>query len=187
MPKQIHSSKFHFIGKSKITKKITCDAIITNKKKIPIGVLTADCMPLMIFDNKKKFVAVIHAGWKGAYKGIVKNVINFLFKKGCEAKNMIAVIGPCISQNSYEVKEDFFVKFIKLNKKNKVFFKFSKKRMFFNLKKYVKNQLIQLGVKKIEIINKDTFKLKNTYFSARRSLAKKNNDYGRNISLIMIN
>ena len=62
-----------------------------------------------------------------------------------------------------------------------------KKRIFFDLTKYIKYQLLKLGIKKIEIINKDTYKLKNTYFSARRSLSKKNNDYGRNISLIMIN
>ncbi len=141
----------------------------------------------MIYDHKKKIAAVIHAGWKGAYRGIVKKVINFLYKKGCKKKNITTVIGPCISVKSYEVKKDFLKKFLKKNKNNLVFFKFTKKRIFFDLTKYIKYQLLKLGIKKIEIINKDTYKLKNTYFSARRSLSKKNNDYGRNISLIMIN
>ena len=186
LPKQIHSNKFfHINNKSK--KKLTCDALITYQKKIPIGVLTADCAPVIIYDPEKIVVSVIHAGWKGAYKGIVQKVVNYLVKKGSKKKDLVSVIGPSISVSSYEVKNDFYKKFLKQSKKNKVFFKLIRKRMFFDLKKYITNQLLRLGIKKIEVINKDTFKLKNTYFSARRSLIKKENDYGRNISIIMIN
>ena len=149
--------------------------------------LTADCAPLIIYDPKKIVVSVIHAGWKGAYKGIVQKVVNYLVKKGSKRKDLVSVIGPSISVSSYEVKNDFYKKFLKQSKKNKVFFKLIRKKMFFDLKKYITNQLLRLGIKKIEVINKDTFKLKNTYFSARRSLIKKENDYGRNISIIMIN
>ena len=149
--------------------------------------LTADCAPVIIYDPKKIVVSVIHAGWKGAYKGIVQKVVNYLVKKGSKRKDLVSVIGPSISVSSYEVKNDFYKKFLKQSKKNKVFFKLIRKRMFFDLKKYITNQLLRLGIKKIEVINKDTFKLKNTYFSARRSLIKKENDYGRNISIIMIN
>ena len=149
--------------------------------------LTADCAPLIIYDPKKIVISVIHAGWKGAYKGIVQKVVNYLVKKGSKRKDLVSVIGPSISVSSYEVKNDFYKKFLKQSKKNKVFFKLIRKRMFFDLKKYITNQLLRLGIKKIEVINKDTFKLKNTYFSARRSLIKKENDYGRNISIIMIN
>jgi len=150
-------------------------------------VLTADCAPLIIYDPKKIVVSVVHAGWKGAYRGIVQKVVNYLVKKGSKRKDLVSVIGPSISVSSYEVKNDFYKKFLKQSKKNKVFFKLIRKRMFFDLKKYITNQLLRLGIKKIEVINKDTFKLKNTYFSARRSLIKKENDYGRNISIIMIN
>jgi len=150
-------------------------------------VLTADCAPVIIYDPKKIVVSVIHAGWKGAYKGIVQKVVNYLVKKGSKKKDLVSVIGPSISVSSYEVKNDFYKKFLKQSKKNKVFFKLIRKKMFFDLKKYITNQLLRLGIKKIEVINKDTFKLKNTYFSARRSLIKKENDYGRNISIIMIN
>ena len=149
--------------------------------------LTADCAPLIIYDPKKIVVSVVHAGWKGAYKGIVQKVVNYLVKKGSKRKDLVSVIGPSISVSSYEVKNDFYKKFLKQSKKNKVFFKLIRKKMFFDLKKYITNQLLRLGIKKIEVINKDTFKLKNTYFSARRSLIKKENDYGRNISIIMIN
>ena len=132
-------------------------------------------------------IAAIHAGWKGAYKGIVKKVIKFMIKKGCYSKNITAVIGPSISANSYEVREDFIKKFIKKDKKNIIFFKKISNKNYFNLNKYVHFQLKSLDVKKIDIIDKDTFNTKNNFFSARRSISRKESDYGRNISIIMIN
>ena len=116
---QIHSNKFYFIDKnSKILRdKFEGDALITNRANLPIAVLTADCAPILIHDEKTKMIAVIHAGWKGAYKDIVIKVINFMIKKGCSTKNITAAIGPCISVNSYEVKEDFIKRFTKKNKK----------------------------------------------------------------------
>ena len=168
-------------------KRIKCDAVITSQKKIPIGVLTADCAPIIIFDPKKTIISVVHAGWKGAFKEIVKKVINFLEKKGSNIKDLIVVIGPCISVKNYEIKKDFLKKFLRKNKKNKIYFKFSNNKIFFDLRKYISFQIKSFGINKLEIINKDTFSEKNSYFSARRSLVKKENDYGRNISLIMIN
>jgi len=186
---QIHSNKFHFLNKNykNYKKKLIGDALITNQKKIIIGVLTADCVPILIYDKNRKIISAIHAGWKGAYKGIVKKVINFLLKNGSESKNLIAAIGPCISQKSYEIKKDFKTKFLKQSKKNEIFFKKIKNKTYFCLNKYVYYQLKSLGLKKIDIINKDTYNPKNNFFSARRSIHKKENDYGRNISIIMIN
>ena len=85
---QVHSNKFVFIGRNfKFSKKkIKADATITDQKKIPIAVLTADCVPILLYENKKNMIAVIHAGWKGAFKGIIKNVVNFMIKKGCKKK-----------------------------------------------------------------------------------------------------
>ena len=117
---QIHSSKFHFIEKPRyMKKKLIGDALITDKKKIALGVLTADCVPILIYDKKEKIISAIHAGWKGAYNGIIKNVVKFLLKNGCESKNLIAAIGPCISQRSYEVKNDFRSRFLKQSNKKK--------------------------------------------------------------------
>ena len=95
-------------------------------------------------------------------------------------------IGPCISKSKYEVKKDFLIKFTKQNKKNRLFFYFREKKIFFSLNRYIKNQLKDIGVKNIEIINKDTYLTKNNFFSYRRSLKNKYYDYGRNISVIMI-
>jgi len=161
--------------------------LVTNKANLPIAVLTADCAPILMFDEKTKMIAAIHAGWKGAYKNIVIKVVNFMIKKGCSSKNIIAAIGPCITVNNYQVKEDFIKKFIKKNKKNRIFFKKINNKNYFNLNRYIQSQLKSLNIKKIDIINKDTFNPKNNFFSARRSISRKESDYGRNISVIMIN
>ena len=185
---QVHSSKFHYINKHlKLNNKLKGDALVTDKKNIPIAILTADCAPILLYDEKNKMVAAIHAGWKGAYKGIVIKVIKFMLKKGCSSKNINAVIGPCISSDNYEIKKDFIKKFINKDKKNIVFFKKKNNKNYFNLNKYVQFQLKCLNIKKIDIINKDTFNIKNNFFSARRSIGHNENDYGRNISIIMIN
>ena len=186
---QIHSNKFCYIDKkSKLNhKKFTGDALVTNKPNTPIAVLTADCAPILIFDKKNRIVAAIHAGWKGAYKGIVKKVIKFMIKKGSSANDITAVIGPCISIKNYEVKQDFIKKFIKKDPKTKAFFKKIRNNNYFDLNKYIIHQLKNLNIKKIEAINKDTFNIKNNFFSARRSISLHENDYGRNISVIMIN
>ncbi len=186
---QIHSDKFYYIDKkSKYNhKKFTGDALITNKSNTPIAVLTADCAPILIFDKKNNTVAAIHAGWKGAYKGIINKVVKFMIKKGSSTKDITAVIGPCISLKNYEVRQEFIKKFIKKDPKNKVFFKKIRDKNYFNLNKYITYQLKSLNIKKIEVINKDTFDIKSNFFSSRRSISRNENDYGRNISVIMIN
>jgi len=186
---QIHSNKFCYIDKTSkiINNKFEGDALITNKLSTPIAVLTADCAPILIYDKNIKMIAAIHVGWKGAFKNIVNKVIKFMIKKGCLPENMTAVVGPCISIKNYEVKQDFVKKFIKKDKKAKKYFKITEKKNYFDLSKYIHNQLKSLDIKKIDIINKDTFNVKNNFFSARRSISRNESDYGRNISIIMIN
>ncbi len=185
---QIHSNRIVYIDKDYIiNKKFKADAIVTNIKKLPIGILTADCVPILIYDDISKMIAAIHAGWKGAYKDIVNKVIKFMVKKGCDRKNIHAAIGPCITQKDYNVKEDFLKKFIKKNKKNSIFFKKRKNAIYFDLPNYVKSQLKYSKISNIDHVNINTFNAKNNFFSARRSLRLKHDDYGRNISIIMIN
>jgi hypothetical protein len=186
---QNHSNKFYFIDKNFEfnKKKLKGDALITNVKNIAIGVLTADCVPILIYDKNLKIISAIHTGWKGAYIGVIKKVVKFLVKNGSNAKDLIAAIGPGISQKNYEIQKDFKDKFLKKDKQNKIFFKLIKNKTYFSLNKYIYSQLKKLGVNNLEIINKDTFDPKNNFFSARRSIHNKENDYGRNISIIMIN
>jgi YfiH family protein len=185
---QIHSNKFIFIDETYDNKKKPkADAIITNRKNFPIAVLTADCAPILIYEDKMKMIAAIHAGWKGAFKGIIAKVIKFMIKKGCKLENITAVVGPSISQKNYEVKDDFKKKFIQKDKKNYIFFKNKKNRLYFDLTNYIYASLKTIKVKNIDILKIDTFDIKNKFFSARRALKLKHNDYGRNISIIMLN
>ena len=182
---QVHSSKFHVIKKVP-KKKIIGDALITKEKNLPIGILTADCAPILLLDEKKKIIAAIHSGWKGAFKNIIIKVIRKFLKLGSKKKDIIAVIGPTIGQKNYEVGNEFKDKFIKKNRKNQIFFKIKQNRIYFDLSKFIHNQLISFGIFKIDVINKDTFDKKNNFFSARRSLKRNETDYGRNISVIML-
>ncbi len=182
---QVHSSKFHVIKKVP-KKKIIGDALITKEKNLPIGILTADCAPILLLDEKKKIIAAIHSGWKGAFKNIIIKVIRKFLKLGSKKKDIIAVIGPTIGQKSYEVGNEFKDKFIRKNRKNQIFFKKKQNKIYFDLSKFIHDQLISFGIFKIDVINKDTFDKKNNFFSARRSLKRNETDYGRNISVIML-
>ena len=186
---QFHSNKFIYIKKNfKFDKnKIKADAVITDQKKLPIAILTADCVPILLHDSKKNMIAAIHAGWKGAFKGIIKKVVKFMLMKGCKINTITAAIGPCIQQNSYNVKDDFKKKFIKKDKKNSIFFKKKKNILYFDLPYFVKSQLKSNKITNIDTLNIDTFVKKNNFFSARQSLRLNHDDYGRNISIIMIN
>ena len=107
-------------------------------------------MPILICDNQKKIIAAIHAGWKGAYKGIVDKVIKFMIKKGSKPKNITAVIGPSISINNYEVQNDFKNKFLKRDRRNKIFFRIKHKKLYFDLSNYVKSILLKNKLKNQE-------------------------------------
>ena len=184
---QTHGNKFAFIGKKHKfnKKKIKADALITNIKNIAISILTADCAPILFYENKKKIIGAAHVGWRGAYKEILIKIVKYLQKKGCNLKNLHFVIGPSIAQKNYEVGIEFEKKFISQNKRNKKYFIYLKNKIFFSLNGYINGQLEDLGIKNIAIIKKDTYNRKNNFFSSRRS-KKNNHDYGRNISVIMI-
>ena len=186
---QVHSNNLIFIDENFRfnKKKIKADALITNQKNLPIAVLTADCVPVLLYEKNKNIIAAIHVGWKGAFKEIIKRVISLMLRKGCKRNFITAAIGPCIRQGSYNVKDDFKKRFIKKDKKNKVFFRIRKDIVYFDLPGFVKSQLKSNKITNIDTINIDTFDKKNNFFSARRSLRLKHEDYGRNISLIMIN
>ena len=182
---QIHSNKIYFVKKSP-KKKLVGDGLITNIKGLAIGILTADCAPIFFFDPRKMIIGAAHAGWRGAYKKIVKNMISHFKKRGSKLNDLCAIIGPCISQNNYEVKDDLIQKFLNQSLTSKRHFKREGGKIYFDLKGYIFQQLKRNGIKNIEIIRKDTFYPKNNFFSARRSSKNKIDDYGRNISIIMI-
>ncbi len=183
---QTHSNKVLEIKKINLRKRIYSDAIITKTPGIVLGVMTADCVPILIYNKTEKMVGCIHAGWKGAFSGIIKNTV-FKIKKSNSKSKLYASVGPCIGKMNYEVDFKFFKKFTTKSKKNKKYFtKKNKKKKFFNLRKFVADQLLDLNVT-IDHVKYDTFKEKNNFFSYRRSKILKQKDYGRCISVIRLN
>ena len=182
---QTHSSKVLRVNKNNIKKKFNCDAMVTKAKGLALGVVTADCVPILIYDHKNKIIACVHAGWKGAFSGIIENTIKSI--KKFSSKNMIyASIGPCIGKKNYEVDLKFFKKFIlRSNKNRKYFSKKNKKKKLFDLRKFVADKLIKLKIN-VDHVNFDTFNEKNYFFSYRRSSVLHLKDYGRCISVISL-
>ena len=180
---QTHSNKVAVINdKNKNLNKFNSDAIITKIKGIGLGVVTADCVPIIIFDKQNHIIGCVHAGWKGAFSGIIENTIK-QFKKINKKNKIYAAVGPCIGKKSYEVDLAFYKKFISKTKKNHIYFTNKKDKKLFNLRKYVNDKLIKLNVI-VDNISKDTFKEKSNFFSYRRSQKLGQNDYGRCISVI---
>lgn len=170
MPVQVHSNKVAGINSMK-----SADAVVNNRSNVAIAVRTADCVPVLLYDKAKKLTAVIHAGWRGAMLGIVKNTIQSMVNYGGNAKDIIAAIGPAIGQDSYEVDKDFLRFF------NKKFFKTTGDKYFFNLVGVVEDDLLQSGVKSID---KSAFV--DTYSTEDYLSYRRDKTFDRNISYIVL-
>ena len=182
---QTHSNKVVEITKKNYKKIIVADAMITQMRNLAIGVVTADCVPIIFCDIKSQVAGCIHAGWKGAFSGIVENTIQKVQKLNLKNK-IYASVGPCIGNKSYEVDIKFYKKFVSKSWKYKIYFKEKNKtKKLFNLRKFVADKLLKLGVK-VDHVNKDTFSEKSNFFSFRRSFKLKQKDYGRCISTVRL-
>ena len=185
---QTHSNKVVcFNNPGKVKDKIVGDAIVTKLKNIGIGVLTADCVPILFYDSKTKIIGCVHAGWKGSLNGIIENTMDKFLELNSNARDLIAAIGPCINHQRYEVGHDFYKKFVSQSKNNGRFFIISNdKKYLFNIRSYINAKLIRLGIKNIDHIKMDTFSDKENFFSYRRSKKDNDKDYGRCISVIIM-
>lgn len=182
---QTHSNKVVEIKKNNLHQKIYSDAMITKLNGLALGVVTADCVPILIFDKNNKIIGCIHAGWRGALSGIIRNTISKIRKISSNGK-IYACVGPCIGKKSYEVDNSFFKKFINKSNKNKKYFKRKNKlKKLFDLRRFVKDKLTDLDVI-VDQVNRDTFTDKVNFFSYRRSSIFKHKDYGRCISVVRL-
>ena len=184
---QTHSNKSTILKDSPIKEKNLYDGIVTNKKNLILSILTADCAPVLFYDSKKIVIGACHAGWKGAHSGIIENTLKNMTSLGSKIDDIKCAIGPCIGKKSYYVRKDFYKIFTLKNKKNAQFFsKVSSDYYLFSLKDFIINKLKLLKICDICSINIDTFSEETLCFSNRRSVLKKENDYGRMISTIVI-
>ena len=185
---QTHSNKVvYFEKESDVKNKINADAIVCKIKNLAIGILTADCAPILFYDTQKKIIGCAHSGWKGALNGIIQNTVKKFNELGSNNNNLVVVIGPCIKEENYQVGQEFYNNFIIHDKKNEVFFKKTNNQKFtFDLRGFINNEITNLNIKNVENIEKDTFSEVKNFYSYRRSLINREKDYGRCISVILM-
>jgi len=180
---QTHSNKVVVIKKNNYKKKVFADAMITKMKGFALGVVTADCVPIILYDTKNEIIGCIHAGWKGAFSDIIKNTVSKI-KKISSGNKIYACIGPCIDRKNYEVDKNFYKMFVAKSRNNKIYFSNKKnEKKLFNLRKFVTDRLIKANIK-VDQVDRDTYAEKSNFFSYRRSCKLKQKDYGRCISSI---
>lgn len=163
------------------------DAMITCDKNVALSVLTADCSPVLFSASNLPIVAAVHAGWGGAVKGIIQNVVDKMCELGAEKQAITACIGPTIHQSSYQVREDFIQQLKALSDfSTDAFLKEKSGDYYFDLPKYIEKQCERSGIIKIENMGLDTYELDAEFFSFRRNTHKKKKDYGRQMSVIAL-
>jgi polyphenol oxidase len=161
------------------------DAMVTKTPGILLGILTADCVPVLFVDHDAGVIGAAHAGWKGAITGVTDNTISAMEALGADRARIMCAVGPCIAQKSYEVDAEFFERFAENDAANERFFGSGKPGHYqFDIEGYVAARLAAAGIGKVECLGEDTYSQPDRFFSYRRSCHLNEPGYGRQISLI---
>lgn len=190
--KQIHSAECIFVSAPWAQDdRPAADAMVTDVPGIALGILTADCGPVLFYGEKEDGSPVIgaaHAGWGGALKGVLEATLEMMRERGAVPGSIHASIGPCIAQGSYEVGMDFLGHFLNDNPESEHFFKEARREghFMFDLPGYIASRLGQAGLRHVSITGVDTYGSDKDYFSYRRSTHNGEADYGRQISALVI-
>ena len=162
------------------------DALVTRRPSIAIAASSADCVPILFADAEARIVAAAHAGWRGAIGGVVQATVKQMCALGARPERIRAGVGPCIGPASYEVGPEFPAPFLAQNPSNARFFRPANRagHHMFDLESYVASELAALKLAEIEIAHRDTCAEADTFFSYRRSVLRKEPDYGRHVSVI---
>ncbi|TPG13576.1 peptidoglycan editing factor PgeF [Sphingomonas oligophenolica] len=161
------------------------DAMVTDRPGLLLGILTADCAPVMFADRAAGVVGAAHAGWKGALAGITDSTITAMEALGADRTRIAAAIGPCIAPASYEVDDGFARRFAASDPANERFFAPARDGHHqFDLEAYVTHRITAAGVTRVEALGLDTYADDTHFYSYRRATHRGEPDYGRQISLI---
>jgi polyphenol oxidase len=185
---QIHSNHCITIT-APVTERLDGDALATKQRGIALGILTADCAPILFADTVAGVIGAAHAGWRGAFNDVMASTVLAMENLGAERGRITAVIGPCIQQASYEVDAGFYQNFLAQQAANEAFFVPSRKRpghYHFDLPGYILAQLLRLRLGAVDRIARDTYAETEAFFSYRRTTLGGGGDYGRQISAIML-
>lgn len=164
------------------------DAIVTRAPNLAVGILTADCVPVLFADNANGVVAAAHAGWKGALTGILEATIRSMESLGAERGYIKAAVGPSIAQPSYEVGPEFHERFITERADFAQFFESAEKsgHWMFDLPGFVRGNLEALKVPDIDLLGVDTYTDESAFYSYRRACHQSEKHYGRQLSAIAV-
>lgn len=184
---QVHSPDVVKVTAPLHSPKPQADALVTNIPGIAIGVLTADCGPVLFADHHAGIIGAAHAGWRGALGGVLENTITAMIELGANRDNIIAVLGPAIGPKNYEVGAEFFQQFFQQNKEfNKYFIPSVKLNHYmFNLWRFITDRLEEAGVE-ASALEECTYADEERFFSYRRTTHRAEPDYGRQIAAIAI-
>lgn len=161
------------------------DAMVTDRRGVLLGVLTADCAPVLFADEEAKVVAAAHSGWRGAIAGVNDATIEAMEQLGARRERISAVVGPCVEQKSYEVDEAFRDRFMDQDVTNSRFFVSGPTgKPHFDLTGYILQRLDDAGISKAEALHLDTYSQPDRFYSYRRSTHRNEPSYGRQISMI---
>lgn len=161
------------------------DAIVTNQPGAVLGILTADCAPVLLADREAGVIGAAHAGWRGAVEGVTDATIAAMEALGATREGIVAAVGPCIAQSSYEVDEAFRQRFLEADLGNAAFFKAGRTEHYqFDLQGYVLARLHAAGLGHCEGLGLDTYSQPDRFYSFRRATHRGEEAYGRQISLI---
>jgi YfiH family protein len=161
------------------------DAMVTTRAGLLLGILTADCAPVLLADAEAGVIAAAHAGWRGALAGVTDATIAAMEQSGARRDRIAAAVGPCITQASYEVDDAFRARFLDDDPDNAQFFIAGRSgKPHFDLSGYVAKRLSAAGLDKIETLNLDTYAEPDRFYSYRRATHRGEPDYGRQVSLI---
>lgn len=161
------------------------DALVTRLPGIVLGVVTADCAPILLADREAGVVGAAHAGWKGAFHGIIENTVAAMVSLGARLDGMVAAIGPCIAQASYEVDDPFRARFLDADPANARHFADGRTgHCQFDLEGYVAARLASAGLVRIERLGLDTYAEPRRFYSYRRATHRGEPAYGRQIALV---
>jgi hypothetical protein len=164
------------------------DAMVTDRPGIALGILTADCAPVLLADPRKRVIGAAHAGWRGAVGGVLAAAVEAMERLGADRGSIHAAVGPTIAQPSYEVGPEFPAPFLAENAANGRFFLPSRRagHHMFDLTGYVAARLAALGLGQVSALDCDTCAEEERFFSYRRATLRREPDYGRALSAIVI-
>ena len=185
---QVHSAEAVYVTEPwPHEKRPKADAMVTDRPGLLFGILTADCAPVLFADLEAGVVGAAHAGWRGALAGVTDSTIAAMEKIGATRERIVAAVGPCIAQASYEVDEGFRDRFLEADAANNRFFIDSRAgKPHFDLEGYVAERLRTAALGLVETLGLDTYADPDRFFSFRRSTHRAEPDYGRQISLVAL-